>query len=91
MWRFGSSVVGWRGAVFTSVPKKIVLDSASYDGVHQTLLVAGPYSNVCLPQAPSTTTGGSSFSGFGPTSYFQTTLPVFGSSATTKPRPVLPG
>jgi hypothetical protein len=34
--------VGWRGAVFTSVPKKMLFVSASYDGVHQTLLVAGP-------------------------------------------------
>jgi hypothetical protein len=57
------------------------LDSASYDGVHQTLLVAGPNSNVCRPQASATTTGGSSRSGFGPTSWFQAILPVAGSSA----------
>lgn len=40
----------------------------------QTLLVAGPYSNVYFPQSPSSSTGGSSFSGFGPTSYFHATL-----------------
>ena len=88
---FGLSGVGCRGAVFTSVPKNSVLVSGSYDGVDQTLLVAGPDSNLCLPQVSSTTTGGSSFSGFGPMSYFQTILPVLGSSATRKPRPVLPG
>ena len=38
----GSSVVGRRGAVLTSVPKKIVPVSASNDGVLQTELVAGP-------------------------------------------------
>ena len=38
----GSSAVGRRGAVLTSVPKKIVPDSASNDGVLQTELVAGP-------------------------------------------------
>src|SRR5438552_12333818 len=87
----GLSVVGFRGAVFTSVPKNNVSESGSYDGVDQTLLVAGPYSNLFVPQEPSTTIGGSNFSGFRPTSYFQTSLPVFGSSATRKPRPVLPG
>ena len=34
--------VGRRGAVFTSVPKKSVPDSASYEGVLQIVLVAGP-------------------------------------------------
>ncbi len=38
----GLSGVGWRGAVLTSVPKKIVSDSASNEGVLQTELVAGP-------------------------------------------------
>jgi hypothetical protein len=57
--------------------------------VDQTLLVAGPDLNVYLPQASERTTGGSNFSGLGPTSYFQISLPVFGSSATRKPRPVL--
>src|SRR5581483_8043000 len=89
--RLGFSFVGRRGAVFTSVPKKSVLDSGSWVGVDQTLLVAGPFSNAYLPQSPSTTTGGSSLSGLGPTSYFQTSFPVFGSSATTNPRPVVPG
>jgi len=32
----GSSAVGRRGAVLTSVPMKIVPDSASNEGVHQT-------------------------------------------------------
>src|SRR5262245_535098 len=88
--RLGFSGVGCRGAMLTSVPKKMLLDSASYVGVDHTLLVAGPCSNLCFPQSSSTTTGGSSFSGFGPTSYFHTTLPVRGSTATTNPRPVLP-
>src|ERR1051325_32889 len=91
VWSAGFSGVGFRGAVFTSVPKNNVLDSGSYDGVDQTLLVAGPYSNLFVPQELSTATGGSSFSGLRPTLYFQTTLPVLGSSATRKPRPVLPG
>src|SRR5204862_203139 len=55
------------------------------------LLVAGPYSNLFVPQEPSTTISESNFSGFRPTSYFQTSLPLFASSATRKPRPVLPG
>ena len=38
----GSSEVGRRGAVLTSVPKKIVPVSASNDGVLQIELVAGP-------------------------------------------------
>ena len=38
----GSSDVGRRGAVFTSVPKNSVPDSASYEGVLQIVLVAGP-------------------------------------------------
>ncbi|MEJ7638508.1 MAG: hypothetical protein WKF75_11180 [Singulisphaera sp.] len=79
-WRAGSSGVGRLGAVFTSVPKYRVLVSGSYEGVDQTLLVAGPNSNACLPQGSSTTTGGSSFWGLGPTSYFQAILPVAGSS-----------
>src|SRR5262249_14743303 len=90
VWRLGLSGVGWRGAVLTSVPKKIVLLSASYEGVDQTLLVAGPYSNRCLPHELSTTTAGSSFWGLGPTSSFQTIRPVSGSRASRKPRPVLP-
>src|SRR5437764_8705145 len=85
VWRAGLSGVGFRGAVFTSVPKNKVLVSESYDGVDQTLLVAGPNSNLHLPQEPSTTIGGSSFSGCGPTSCFHTTLPVLGSRATRKP------
>src|ERR1700751_3207307 len=73
---FGLPGVGLRGAVFTSVPKYRVFVSGSDDGVDQALLVAGPWSNRCLPHDSSTTTGGSSASGFGPTSYFQTTSPV---------------
>ena len=42
VWSRGSSAVGRRGAVLTSVPKKIVPDSASNEGVLQTELVAGP-------------------------------------------------
>src|SRR5262249_18247760 len=91
VYSLGLSAVGCRGAVFTSVPKNSVLVSGSYDGVDQTLLVAGPKSNLCFPHVSSMTTGGSSFSGFGPTSYFQMILPDFGSSATRKPLPVLPG
>src|SRR5438477_12013726 len=90
VWSAGLSDVGLRGAVFTSVPKNNVWESGSYDGVDQTLLVAGPYSNLFVPQEPLTTIGGSSFSGLRPTSYFQISLPLFGSSATRKPRPVLP-
>src|SRR5262245_38812695 len=88
---FGLSGVGRGGAVLTSVPKYRVFDSGSYDGVDQTLLVAGPDSKRAFPQSPSTSTGGSNFSGGGPTSYFQTIFPVCGWSATRKPRPVLPG
>ena len=43
VYRRGSSAVGRRGAVLTSVPKKIVPDSASNEGVLQTELVAGPW------------------------------------------------
>src|SRR5262249_56234947 len=88
--RAGLPGVGRRGAVFTSVPKNRMFDSGSYDGVHQTLLVAGPDSNACLPQGSSMTIGGSNFSGFGLTSCFQTILPLAGSSATRNPRPVQP-
>ena len=38
----GRRLVGRRGAVLTSVPKKIVPVSASNEGVLQTELVAGP-------------------------------------------------
>ena len=38
----GSAAVGRLGAVLASVPKKTVPDSASNDGVLQTVLVAGP-------------------------------------------------
>jgi hypothetical protein len=38
----GSAAVGRLGAVLESVPKKTVPDSASNDGVLQTVLVAGP-------------------------------------------------
>src|SRR5262245_22252944 len=88
--RSGLSLVGCLGAVFTSVPKNSELLAASYVGVDQTLLVAGPDVNLHSPQSLCTTTGGSSFSGLGPTSYFHTILPVCGSTATRKPRPVLP-
>lgn len=88
--RAGLSGVGCRGAVFTSVPKNSELVSGSWVGVDQTLLVAGPEVNRNLPQPACTTTGGSSFWGFGPTSNFHTSLPDFGSTATTNPRPVLP-
>src|SRR5688572_21368056 len=90
VWKLESSGVGRLGAVLTLVPKKSVLVPGSYEGVDQTLLVAGPCSKVYWPQESSTTTGGSYFSGFGPTSCFQAMLPVAGSSATRKPRPVLP-
>src|SRR5262249_34504721 len=86
----GSSSVGRRGAVLTSVPKKIVPESASNEGVHQTELVAGPKEKVCLPRASSIVIGGSRCSGFGPTSYFQRPLPVSGSGSGTKSRPVQP-
>src|SRR5262245_15585473 len=85
-----SSFVGRRGALLVSVPKKIVFVAASNDGVPQTVLVAGPKWKTCSPQLSLIVTGGSSGSGFGPTSYFHTTLPDCGSSATTKPRPVQP-
>src|SRR5262245_41146085 len=85
-----SSAVGRRGAVLTSVPKKIVPESASNEGVHQTELVAGPKEKVCLPRPSSIVIGGSRGSGFGPTSYFHRTLPVSGSRAARKPRPVQP-
>ena len=87
---FGSSAVGRRGAVLTSVPKKIVPESASNEGVLQTLLVAGPKWKVWLPQLSLIVIGGSRRSGLGPTSYFQRMWPFFGSSAATKPRPVEP-
>src|SRR5262245_23448587 len=90
VWRLGLSLVGRRGAVLTSVPKKIVPDFSSNDGVLQTELVAGPKWKTCSPQLSLILMGGSSASGLGPTSYFHTTLPVFGSRAMTNPRPVLP-
>ena len=90
VWSRGSSSVGRRGAVLTSVPKKIVPDSASNEGVLQTELVAGPKWKTCSPQLSLIVIGGSSGCGLGPTSYFQTIRPVFGSRATTKPRPVQP-
>src|SRR5262245_63873940 len=86
----GSSLVGRRGAVLTSVPKKTVPDSSSNEGVHQTELVAGPKWKTCSPQPSLSLIGGSRGSGLGPTSYFHTTLPVFGSRAMTNPRPVQP-
>ena len=72
----GSSAVGFRGALLVSVPKKIVFVAASYDGVDQTVLVAGPKWKTCSPQLSLIVIGGSSGSGFGPTSYFQAILPV---------------
>src|SRR5688572_19034659 len=65
----GSSLVGRRGAVLTSVPKNTVPDSASNDGVLQTELVAGPKWKTWSPQLSVTLNGGSNGSGFGPTSY----------------------
>ena len=72
----GSSFVGWRGALLVSVPKKMVFVAASYDGVDQTVLVAGPKWKTCSPQLSLIVIGGSSGSGFGPTSYFHAILPV---------------
>src|SRR5881394_470619 len=77
----GLSFVGRRGAVLTSVPKKIVPDSASYEGVLQTLLVAGPKWKTWSPQLSLIVIGGSNGSGLGPTSYFHTIRPVFRSRA----------
>src|SRR6516162_953018 len=88
--RRASSAVGRRGELFVSVPKKIVPDSASNDGVLQMELVEGPKKNLCSPQLSLMTIGGSSGSGLGPTSYFQMIFPVFGSRAATKPRPLHP-
>src|SRR5215469_10019318 len=62
--------------------------SSSYDGVHNTELVDGPKWYTFSPQSSLIVTGGSSFFGSGPTSYFQRTLLVRGSRAATKPRPV---
>src|SRR5690242_16089194 len=70
--RRGSAAVGRRGAVLVSVPKKTVPDAASYEGVDQTVLVAGPEEKTWLPQLSLMVTGGSSGWGLGPTSYFQT-------------------
>src|SRR5688572_10714514 len=86
----GLSLVGRRGAVLTSVPKNIVPDSASYEGVLQTLLVAGPKWKTWSPQLSLIVIGGSNGSGLAPTSYFHTIRPVCGSSARTKPLPVQP-
>src|SRR6516164_311367 len=86
----GSSLVGCRGALLVSVPKKMVREAVSYDGVDQTVLVAGPNWKTWSPQASLITTGGSRRSGFGPTSYFQMTRPDCGSRAMRKPRPVKP-
>src|SRR5262245_53940853 len=82
--------VGRRGAVLTSVPKKTVPDSSSNEGVLQMELVAGPKWKTCSPQLSLILIGGSRGSGLGPTSYFHTTRPVFGSRAMTNPRPVQP-
>src|SRR5437762_13890460 len=82
----GSSLVGFRGALLVSVPKKIVFDAASNDGVPQTVLDAGPQWKTCSPQLSLMVIGGSSGSGVGPTSYFHAILPVCGSTATTYPR-----
>src|SRR4051794_39837199 len=80
----GSSFVGCRGALCVSVPNAIRPVASSYDGVLHTELVEGPkwYSR------PPSFTGGTSGFGSSPTSYFHSALPVFGSSAATKPRPV---
>src|SRR4051794_13522900 len=75
----GSAAVGRRGAVLTSVPKKIVPDPASNEGVDQTELVAGPKKKTCLPQLSTIVIGGSRGSGLGPTSYFHAIRPVVGS------------
>ena len=87
----GSSVVGCRGAVVgvgaeedrAGCPRRTTACTRRE-------LVAGPKWKMCSPQPSLIVTGGSSGSGLGPTSYFQTTLPVSGSRATTKPRPVQP-
>src|SRR5262249_32112039 len=68
--RRGSSLVGRRGAVLTSVPKKTVPDSASNEGVLQTLLVAGPKWKTWSPQLSVIVIGGSRGSGLGPASHF---------------------
>ncbi len=83
-------MVGRRGAVFTSVPKKMVPSSSSNEGVLQTELVAGPKLKTWSPQLSLIVIGGSNRSGLGPTSYFQAIRPVLGSRAMTKPRPVEP-
>src|SRR5260370_29704833 len=61
----GSSSVGRLGAVLTSVPKKIVPDSASNDGVLHTELVAGPKWKTWSPQLSLIVIGGSSGAGAG--------------------------
>src|SRR6202165_2982506 len=65
--RRGSAAVGRRGAVLTSVPKKIVPAAASNEGVLQTELVAGPKWKTWSPQLSLIVIGGTSGSGLGPT------------------------
>src|SRR5262245_5283729 len=88
--RRGASIVGRRGQVVTCVPKKIVRDFSSNEGVHQTELVAGPKWKTWSPQLSLMVIGGTRGCGWGPRSYFHRTLPDFGSRAMTKPRPVQP-
>ena len=87
----GSSDVGRRGAVLTSVPKKIVPVSASNDGVLQTELVAGPVIEDVVAEAILDRDRRLQGLGLGA----DVVLPddragLAGSRATTKPRPVLP-
>ena len=84
----GLSGVGWRGAVFTSVPKKSVLVSASYDGVHQTCSSRGRSRNLCLPQLSLIDDRRVERLRLGADIVLPDDLAVSGSSAITKPRPL---